>query len=384
MSIEQPIKKKLLFICHSLGGGGAEKLLIDLLITLPRENYSCELLLFTKVKDYDTELPAHINVSYLNIRNTFNPLCVLRIAKYLRHSKPDLIVSFLSFAIYLIVIPKILAKSKAQIVSTIHSNVSYVLNTENTIVRFKPFVRKAFRYCNKHIDMFVSVSKGVGEDLCSNFRVPATKCRTIYNGIDIENITKSSKEKIVNDVFSKELPLICACARLTKPKNYPLLLKSFKLLLADIDAELMILGDGELREELEAMTKELQIEDNVNFLGFQKNPYKFMASSDLFVLSSDFEGFGIAIAEAMACSLPIVSTRCPSGPGEIITDGVEGLLVPINDSVALAEAMSKVLSNETLRSKMSAEAEKRAQDFSFTKVRDEYDDLFKELLAIGT
>jgi glycosyltransferase involved in cell wall biosynthesis len=126
------------------------------------------------------------------------------------------------------------------------------------------------------------------------------------------------------------------------------------------------------------MTKSLGIETEVIFLGFQKNPFKYMARSSLFVLSSLYEGFPNVILEAMALGLPVISTDCPSGPAEIIEDKKNGLLVPVKDEQALAGAIICVMTDERLRESLGREARLRADDFALEKIAKDYKRVLSE------
>jgi glycosyltransferase involved in cell wall biosynthesis len=126
----------------------------------------------------------------------------------------------------------------------------------------------------------------------------------------------------------------------------------------------------------------LDIADNIAFLGYQDNPYKYMKRASVFVLSSLQEGFGNVIVEAMACGAPVVATDCKSGPGEIIQDGINGLLVPVQDEEALAAAMLKILENPALAETLSSEGKKRAEFFSVKNSAQKYGEVFQELVKI--
>ena len=164
---------------------------------------------------------------------------------------------------------------------------------------------------------------------------------------------------------------------MTHAKGYPCLIRAYHLISKKITSDLVILGIGEEEERLRVLTRELGIEERVEFLGFQENPYKFMKNASLFVLSSLWESFALVIVEAMACGVPVISTDCPSGPGEIITPGENGMLVSPADEKALAEAMLKLLEDESLRRKFSCEGKKRAEDFRIEKILPQYEILLK-------
>ena len=122
------------------------------------------------------------------------------------------------------------------------------------------------------------------------------------------------------------------------------------------------------------------IAEKVDFLGFQKNPYKFISKSNIFVLSSIQEGFPTVIIEAMACGVPVISTDCKAGPNEIIENRENGLLVPVGDEKSLAEAILQLLNSKALREKFSREGRNIAEYFTIEKSVKEYENIFKEIL----
>ena len=135
----------------------------------------------------------------------------------------------------------------------------------------------------------------------------------------------------------------------------------------------MILGEGDLRPAMERQIAELGLQDRVALPGFFQDPYPWFRSADLFVLSSDWEGFGNVIVEALECGVPVVSTDCPSGPAEILENGRYGRLVPVGDVDALANAIIVTLHETPDRQALM----NRAKDFSVDKISDEYLSYFR-------
>src|SRR6185369_7788029 len=175
-------------------------------------------------------------------------------------------------------------------------------------------------------------------------------------------------------------PLLVACGRLKALKGFDYLLDALVEVRKTIPASLWIIGEGEQRAALETKIKRLRLEDSVKLLGFQQNPFKYMAAADLFVLSSLYEGFGNVIVEAMACGVPVVATDCPYGPGEIIEDGKNGILAPPANALALAAAILRVLKDESMREKLSFEGRDRANDFDAQTIADAYGELFLKVV----
>jgi glycosyltransferase involved in cell wall biosynthesis len=137
------------------------------------------------------------------------------------------------------------------------------------------------------------------------------------------------------------------------------LIEAFSRLPKNVGAKLMILGEGSLRTHLQDLVHSLNLAESVAFLGFQANPFKFMKSCDVFVLSSNFEGLPNVLLQALACGAKVVSTDCNSGPREILEDGKWGQLVPVNDVEALTQAIVTAFDGDQL-----VDVKERARQFS--------------------
>ena len=138
----------------------------------------------------------------------------------------------------------------------------------------------------------------------------------------------------------------------------------------------MFVGDGKKKDSLLLLAKELGVEDKTIFSGFQVDPTPFYKTADLFVLSSDYEGFGNVIVESLSCGTKVVSTNCPSGPSEILDNGRFGILVPVGDVYSLAEAIKKQLNAKIKSSTLI----KRSEDFSIEIATFKYLNLIKEAI----
>jgi GalNAc-alpha-(1->4)-GalNAc-alpha-(1->3)-diNAcBac-PP-undecaprenol alpha-1,4-N-acetyl-D-galactosaminyltransferase len=171
---------------------------------------------------------------------------------------------------------------------------------------------------------------------------------------------------------------VVAMGRLHPAKGFDVLLRAFANL-ADKhrDWDLLILGDGPLRAELETLIAELGLTRRAHLLGRLQDPFSVLRASDLFVLSSSREGFPVSLCEAMACGLPAISFDCPSGPAYIIREGIDGLLVANGDLDALSAAMERLMSNADERKAMAARGPEVAQRFSLSRFLSTWDEILQ-------
>lgn len=176
--------------------------------------------------------------------------------------------------------------------------------------------------------------------------------------------------------------VLMAMGRLVQEKGFDLLLQAFAQIAEKHPGwSLTIIGDGPLRAELQEGGRALKLDGRVHFAGQLADPFPLLRTADLFVFSSRFEGFGMALAEAMACGLPVVSFDCPEGPRDIIRDGIDGLLVPAGDVAALAATLDSLMSDPKKRDRLAALAPEVLERFSSQRILASWQPLLNELLA---
>ncbi|HEY0089668.1 MAG TPA: glycosyltransferase, partial [Candidatus Lokiarchaeia archaeon] len=253
--------------------------------------------------------------------------------------------------------------------------------------------RFLIRRLYKKADLVFSNSLGIRNSLDKDFNIASDKIKVIYNPIDIEkiqNLCHNSLEAEYRELFRH--PVIINIGRLTKQKGQEYLIRAFKNIItcrtrrgptSDHDprsdlgsaesAKLVILGEGELEKDLRDLAKKLGLENDIFFLGWQKNPFKFLSRARIFVLSSLWEGLPNTLIEALACGCPAISTDCPSGPNEIIETDRSGILLPVKDERALAQAIIKILSNPSFSQELIQNGKKRAEDFSVKNIINQYE-----------
>jgi len=175
--------------------------------------------------------------------------------------------------------------------------------------------------------------------------------------------------------------VMIAMGRLVYQKGFDLLLRAFSTIAAKHpEWSLTVLGEGPLRADLQAQTEALHLTGRVRWAGLVEDPFPALFAADLFVFPSRFEGFGLALAEAMSCGLPVVSFDCPEGPSDIIRQGVDGVLVPREDVDALSAALDRLMADPEERRRLGSRAPEVVERFSLDRILDMWQQLFFELV----
>lgn len=179
-------------------------------------------------------------------------------------------------------------------------------------------------------------------------------------------------------------PALVAVGRLAAEKRYSWIIESFaELTVSHPDWHLHVAGSGPLRSELEAQVARLGLVGRITFHGRVDDVYTLLRSADLFIMASAFEGFPNALCEAMACGVPVVASDCPSGPSEIVRDGVDGVLVDVGDRAALKVAMARLMGDRILRQRLGSNARAITQRYSVTSVMGQWEGLLREVAGTG-
>ena len=358
--------KKILFIIDNLKGGGAEKAIKIIVEGLYEKGYDPSIILLEDKKDY----VINKNVKIFSLSNNLTKynfiMLFFSLLKLLKNINPDIVYATNTKSQVLSLLTKPFFKTKRVI------NIQVDLTKQYDDRKYIFYIFNKLLKCT---DTYSFISYGIYENLKKE--IIERENIFIPNAIDFVEIDTLKKEEIddkYKHIFEKKV--FITIGRLTEQKGQWNLLKAFSLL--DGDNNLIILGSGEKEVELKELAIKYNIYNKVFFLGFQKNPFKFLYQSDIFVLSSLWEGFGNVIVEAMRCNLPIISTDCPSGPREIIApnsdvtqklkDAIDiseyGILVDDNNPTQLYSAMNIMVNDDSLSLGYRAKSKERAQEYS--------------------
>ncbi|MBE9214535.1 glycosyltransferase family 4 protein [Plectonema cf. radiosum LEGE 06105] len=365
---------KITFVIPSLSSGGAERVLILLAQAFINKAYQVTVVTLSRTNNDFYTLPVGSDRLALGILgNSANPVSAIvnnlarlsKLRKAICSTKPDVVISFVTETNILTIIS--LLQTGIPVIATEHC--------DPNLMSYGKIWEKLRRFSYPYATKIVSVSQGVdnGFDWLS-----INKRSIIYNPfLKIENNDNQVDLPIGAD---SEKKWILSMGRLTYQKGFDILLSAFAQVANRYpNWQLIILGKGEQRQELEKLVTDLSLSHQVIFPGVIKNPFPILKKAEVFVMASRFEGFPMSHGEAMACGCPIIATDCPSGPREIIRHDIDGILVPTEDVSALAKAMDSLMSNEKERIRLASRATEVTERFSLENVMDSWDKLFEEI-----
>ena len=364
-------KKKIAIFIPSLCVGGAERMMLNLAVEYKRRGEDVTLLV-AEEQEGGFLMPDELKDSFICFDKPLFFRSIPPLMRYLREEKPDVLLTTLELCNFAGIIAKVMSWSKTRVVIRVTNTLSVSLKGS------KPF-RRLVRWWGAVglywlADEIVVNSEGSADDLSRTAWISRSRITVIDNPTITPEMIKMAEEPADHPwLKDKEAPVILSVGRFHQQKDFATLIKAFAKAKDKIPMKLIVLGEGDLRESLEELVRELEVEDSVSMPGFVSNPYAYMKRADLFVLSSLWEGQPSALIEAMACGMPVISTDCPSGPKEILDDGIYGELVPVGDDEAMAEAIVEVLKDLPNTTVSSEYAKER---FSVESSADRYMEIF--------
>lgn len=359
---------KLWLLLSRFENGGLERVQVNLAPVFAQSGIDTWLVAGKFMQEAEAMLPANIPILELapNDKLTF----ILNLYRQLRIHQPNVVMTTSNDVSCLVLILRKLFFPKTKIICTQHLSISTPLAQAKGIQKLKYLlILKAMQWLWVKADAMIAVSSALAEDVRKNVRLK-NPISTIYNPIVLPNYSILIEQKITHHWSDKNIPTFIFVGRLAKVKRIDLLLQAFKQVQQKQLCRLLIVGDGTEKASILDFIRKNDLTDVCHLTGQQNNPLPWIKSADALVLSSDYEGFGNVIVEAMACGTQVIATDCPFGPAEILDNGRYGQLVPVDDSEALAEAMEKVIDKRFYVAK--DKLQKRANAFSLESAIQQY------------
>lgn len=346
----RPGRRVALFV-PTLGGGGAEKAMLEIARELARLRFAVDFLVARGGGAFWRLVPE--NVRLLNLNSWKAVTALPGLVRYLRRERPAALVSTLEVGNVTALLAKRFFVRDLHLVVRQGVHCTAQLQARGFRIRM---VTVAMKRLLPVADAVIAVSLGVAEDL-RRTAPRAARVWAVPSPVVTPELLERAAAPVDHPWFDdRRTPVILTAGRLVAQKDQPTLLRAFAETRKARPARLMILGVGPDGDKLMALARELGIHDDVDFRGFQSNPIAYMARAQLFVLSSIYEGLPVALIEAMACGTPVVSTDCPSGPREILESSRWGRLVPVGDWRMLARAIQDTLDDPVSPERLIARA----------------------------
>lgn len=366
-------------VLHVIGGGeigGAEELVLTLLKLLDRNKYEAYLICLCEGPFEAVAAQQGLKTSTIPMKHRVDLSPVQPLRKYIQEQDISIVHTH---GVRANLVARIAAcRESRPIVTSVHSVLRYDYDTAAKAL----FARVLTRLTNLKTDRFIAISRAIEEDILG-MGVNPDRITLIHNGLDISKFgLPADGEQLKNNLgLNPDLPIVSVVARLHPVKGHEYFLQAARILLdRGIKAQFLLVGDGIYRDRLEKMRTDLKLDQDVFMPGYYSPIEDIYGISDLVCLPSLMEGLGMVILEAMHFNVPVVASRVGGVP-EIITDGVNGLLVEPRDPEGLAAAMAKVFSDPELRGRLCTQGQKTVGVFSMESMIRKEEKIYEDLIT---
>lgn len=365
--------KEISIFVYDLNIGGTEKVMVNLANFLSLKNYLVTFIMVGSNNFLQKELLPEVSIVSFNKKRV--PASLLDLIKYIRSNNIDCFISNIWPLTILTVLAGFFKKGFWNKVLLIeHCHLGRQFSSYSFL--FKLFQKFSIYFLYRFSSKVIAVSDGVKEDLCLNKGVNKKKIAVIHNPVDISFSNLNYNQKIIKEWKGFSAAKLISVGTLNSQKNYSYLLDSLSVLKRKgFEFKHLILGEGPTRDVLTEKIATLGLEENVFLAGSVDQPINLVKQADTFVLSSEYEGFGLVIVEALAAGTTVVSTNCESGPAEILQDGKYGFLAPIDNVKKFAETIHYGYHNQI----NSAELIERAKEYTIEIAGPKYLELINKI-----
>jgi glycosyltransferase involved in cell wall biosynthesis len=372
-NLNQRQKLNVFAIINPERTSGADMMLLDALRYINPDQFQVILGLLTSNSQSRSLIPVHMAVKEFRMRQ-LNGIAWLRVFFYLCRHLASNKIDLLHVNSY---VPGNYARLAAWLL-----RVPVIIDYWHGFTRFNRKRRFICRFLDRFTDLSLAVSAGVRQHLLQQLQISPRKVRVLYNGIDLkclQNHRDRSEMRAILEIPADE-PIVGIVARLDHwAKGHRELFQAMAQVRSHFPLRCLVIGGGRRQPEMAAMVQELSLSPWVTFLGHRDDIPDLLASLDIFVLPSHSEGISRSLLEAMASGLPVIVSEAGGSP-EVVQHEVNGLLVPVKDAEALAQALIRLLSDPDLAEKLGlAAAERVAANFSLDRLGQELNEIYLEL-----
>jgi glycosyltransferase involved in cell wall biosynthesis len=363
---------KVVLIINSLNAGGAERTLMHIATNL-EGRYEPKILCLHEAGAYYQDVASRVESSVLGLKHRVRAAEVGALTAFLKYERPTIVHTFLRNA------------NRWGTVAARLAGVPVTVNSLQNMYYDEGSIRlQADRLLVRGATAAVSCSEAVREFFIESKGFPAHKIRTIYNAVELSDFRERCNQSYLHELLNvqKRARFIGTIGSLIEQKGHTFLLQAFARLSARRDdLKLVLVGEGDLTTALRKQAEALGIVENVRFLGMRRDVERILGALDVFVMPSLWEGFPVALLEAMASEVPVVASSVGGIP-EILLDGRNGVLVPAGDPALLAEAMEALIDDESLRSTLGRAGRASVEkNFSVEMMISAYIELYESCLV---